>query len=759
VSDQRTVLDFRAVLAAVPLPCWLLDSDLVVVAVSDALLQLTGRTQGDLVNRPAAESFPTNPAQPDASADGGPLTDSVARALASGHTDVIARMRHDIEYPIGSGHYVERWWALTNSPLVDADGRALVLSTVADISESVHNDQARRESARREEALIEHTQRLESDLDERRRQVIALSAAEERVGRRLQGLAFVALELAAAETVEELTDLVVVRGVAAMGCDGGGVAVRDDHDGVVRLTITDTRREGQRLRQEMPMSAHLPSVVSAIVPEAIYLGNREEGYAWGEEMHLVYATSGCDAWASLPLLAEGRQLGSLTVSWVEPREFTEDEKELLSAFAAQCAQALQRIQAREAERAATMSSRLLSESLQRSLLTDPSQPEHLQLVARYLPAAREAYVGGDWYDSFELPDGDTMLVIGDVAGHDRMATASMAQIRGVLRGVAHSLDGSPAQVLTGLDHALHDLSVDALATAVLARVERDLRVGPDGNLSSSTRMLRWSNAGHPPPILLRPNGTCELLVTEPELLLGVLPASARSNHELLLEPGMTLLLYTDGLVERRGENLANGLEWLRHRVGALAGLPLSSLCDALLGELPTDAEDDVALLAVRCLAPEESGQEIAKTRVDRTSDGAQHGDVLRAAPVRRLDVSLVLPPDVGAVRRARSFVQQHCRQAGYSDAAIETVVLLTSETVTNALIHGRSEARLRLVMRPNGIRVEVGDDNSRHPLRAERQDDALDGRGLDILDLLSTKWGVKDDVAGKIVWFEVVPPA
>jgi anti-sigma regulatory factor (Ser/Thr protein kinase) len=85
------------------------------------------------------------------------------------------------------------------------------------------------------------------------------------------------------------------------------------------------------------------------------------------------------------------------------------------------------------------------------------------------------------------------------------------------------------------------------------------------------------------------------------------------------------------------------------------------------------------------------------------------------------------------------------------------VVLLTSETVTNAFIHGRSEARLRLVMRPDRIRVEVGDDNSRHPMRAERQDDALDGRGLDILDLVSSSWGVKDDVAGKVVWFEVVP--
>jgi anti-sigma regulatory factor (Ser/Thr protein kinase) len=102
-------------------------------------------------------------------------------------------------------------------------------------------------------------------------------------------------------------------------------------------------------------------------------------------------------------------------------------------------------------------------------------------------------------------------------------------------------------------------------------------------------------------------------------------------------------------------------------------------------------------------------------------------------------------------------VQHHCKQVGYTTEDIETVVLLTSETVTNAFIHGRSEARLRLVMRPDRVRVEVGDDNSRHPQRAERQDDALDGRGLDILDLASSSWGVKDDLAGKIVWFEVLP--
>ena len=103
MSDQRAVLDFRAVLAAVPLPCWLLDADLVVVAVSDALLALTGRSHDELVDRPVADSFPTNPAQPGVVGPGGPLTDSVARALHSGATTSIPRMRHDIELPAGSG--------------------------------------------------------------------------------------------------------------------------------------------------------------------------------------------------------------------------------------------------------------------------------------------------------------------------------------------------------------------------------------------------------------------------------------------------------------------------------------------------------------------------------------------------------------------------------------------------------------------------------------------------------------------------------
>lgn len=738
--------NYAALVPVLPTPTLLLDAAFVVLEASDTFLALTRRARADLIGRPLLAAFPTNP---DRRSSGQQAREqfeaSLRRALTRGEPDVLPLVRYDMETESG-GPFQERWWRIISTPVPGADGTpAFVLNTVQDVTAQVADHERHLGHLERESELLERTRRLETDLSDRARQVRQLSVAEAEAAQRLQGLAYVALELAAAESVEELTDLVVGRGLAAMGCDGGGVAVRDDGDEVVRLTTTDTRGSGRRLHQQMPLSTHLPAVVAAVVPEPIYLGNRAEGLAWGADMELVYDTSGRDAWACLPLLAGDQLLGSLTVSWVQERTWTPDERALLAAFAAQCAQALQRLQVRDAEREAMATSRLLSQALQASLLTEPPQPDHLQLEVRYLPAAREAYVGGDWYDAFAVPGGDTLLVIGDVAGHDRLATAGMAQIRGVLRGVAHSLDGWPAQVLTALDAAMRDLPVDALATAVLARVQRTAS-------PSSGQVVRWSNAGHPPPLLLTPGGSTELLRREPELMLGVQQGTRRTDHTVVLAPGATLLLYTDGLVERRGETLTQGLEWLARRVAALSGLPLGPLCDALLAEVPRGADDDVALLAVRAHAevPREPGPRPPVPVPVPELEGLDPG---RTRP--RHEASLVLAPDVAAVHRARAFVRHQCRAAGLGADTSETVALLTSETVTNAFVHGRSEARLRLRLRPGRVRVEVGDDNSRHPQRAERQEDALDGRGLGIIDLLSSRWGVMDDPSGKVVWFEV----
>ncbi len=117
--------------------------------------------------------------------------------------------------------------------------------------------------------------------------------------------------------------------------------------------------------------------------------------------------------------------------------------------------------------------------------------------------------------------------------------------------------------------------------------------------------------------------------------------------------------------------------------------------------------------------------------------------------------SLVLGAAPASVRRARAFVRAQCEAARTDPALCELATLLTSEVVTNAITHGRSEARLRAFVLSEAVRVEIGDDNARHPQRAERNDQALDGRGLDIVELLARDWGVHDESGGKVVWFEV----
>ena len=249
----------------------------------------------------------------------------------------------------------------------------------------------------------------------------------------------------------------------------------------------------------------------------------------------------------------------------------------LRLVASSIGQALDRIDAREGEHS-------FSEALQRNLLTRPPQPPGIEVAVRYRPATRLAQVGGDWYDAFPGAGGALTLAVGDVAGHDRHAAAAMAQIRNLLRGVAYADPGSPARSLVTLDRAMAGLGVHEFVTAVLAEL--------DG------RTLRWSNAGHPPPVVLGPDGRARLLETVPEPLLG-LAFPARSDHRAELEPGSTIVLYTDGLVERRSEPLDHGLAWL---TGALEGrheLGAEAICNHLLAQLDATSDDDVALLVVR----------------------------------------------------------------------------------------------------------------------------------------------------------------
>jgi len=254
-------------------------------------------------------------------------------------------------------------------------------------------------------------------------------------------------------------------------------------------------------------------------------------------------------------------------------------------------QALSRARQRDAERRTSQLERALSESLQRSLLTPPPKADGLDLAVRYRSALEQVQVGGDWYDAFVLPDGRLTVAVGDVTGHDLDAAAAMGQLRNLLRGISHTLRHFPSRVLAGLDDTVYGLGVGTFATVVLADVERE---GPLGR-----RQVRWSNAGHPPPALIAPDGTVTLLSTRPELLIGVRPNAPRTDHTIVLEPGSSLVLYTDGLVERRGQSLDEGLAELAAALVGQQGSSADELCDHLLGAFGPTSEDDVVLAVVR----------------------------------------------------------------------------------------------------------------------------------------------------------------
>nr|BFE30199.1 hypothetical protein GCM10010200_024500 [Actinomadura rugatobispora] len=215
----------------------------------------------------------------------------------------------------------------------------------------------------------------------------------------------------------------------------------------------------------------------------------------------------------------------------------------------------------------------------------------LRIVARCLPSPSAAEVGGDRYDSVVLPDGATVLAIGDAAGHNLDAAVQMSQLRNMLRALSVDRLGRPGEILRRLKIVMESLAPDATATCALARVEQ---TQPD------QWQLNYAVAGHPPPLLVTPDGDCRLLEDAANPLLGVVfdqPYDSAVEH---LPPRSTVLLYTDGLVERPGEDLDQGLERLREQASALARRPLDGFCDGLLNSLlATTGTDDIALIALR----------------------------------------------------------------------------------------------------------------------------------------------------------------
>ncbi|SCG51006.1 PAS fold-containing protein [Micromonospora siamensis] len=583
--DGTSVVDHARLFRSTPTPYLVLTPDLTIVEVNDAYLRATGRTRAELLGRYLFDVFPGNPDSSDPT--GVPnLRASLIRARDSGRADTMALQRYDI--PDGAGGFLTRYWSPMNVPVRDDAGRTLLLvHRVEDATDFVRERERSRAHRARGEDFRRRMEEAELDLYARARELRAALESEGRATRQLTTLVELAGQLAGCETVAGLAEVVIDHGLAALGADGGAVAVRDQDR--LRLTLTDSLGGHTRERYaDLPLDGPLPACVAAQRDEVVLLPDRATALAWSDEMADVLSDTGLRRWVALPLRVGDRRLGSLTVGWRDDAPFRTREVELLGAFAAQCAQTLDRIRVHQAQRRT-------SETLQRSLLTEPPPMAGLAVAVRYHPAAEHEQVGGDWYDAFPASDGAATLVIGDVTGHDQRALAAMAQIRNTLRGVAYLMAAPPAAILAALERVQTGLKVDALASTVLAHLWAPGQAGGDPERAR----LVWCNAGHPPPLLIGPDGAARLLSRPVDPMVGLGIGRSRRDHHLLLDPGSTLVLYTDGLVERRHEVLDEGLERLRAAAARLHHLPVEEFCDALLAELADAPSDDIALLAVR----------------------------------------------------------------------------------------------------------------------------------------------------------------
>lgn len=592
-GEQPAAVDFEAVFNAAPVPYFVATTDVVYVAVNDAYEEATGRSREELIGRNLFDVFVGNPDDPLGN-NVHVLRESIERAVRTGRPDPMPLLRYDLQ-DLDTGRFAERFWSAIHVPIKHRGEVRWVMQRTADITDVVTAGRTGR--ARHDAAWQRRVLNVEADLFAREIELQRARQAEAEVARKLAGLTEAVMELADAESIDELAATVVSKGMRALGADGGAVGVRDDSLGRVWMYFESLSESAQRTYEEVPIAGQLPTSWSSRTGGTLILRDRQEGLAWSPEMEGVYETTGLQAWAALPLLAGGRCLGSLTVGWRDPQSFAAEETELMAAFASQCAQTLDRLQRRECERQVASVQRQVSEALQRSLLTEPPQSDHLQVVVRYLPAGQGADVGGDWFDAFHIPDGSMCVVIGDVTGHDPHSVAAMGQLRNILRGVAYSVEESPAGILRAFDRTLQGVGIDTLATVVFSKV-----VCSDSDGACHDHVFRWTNAGHLPPVVVHPDGTAELLHRAPNLLSGLRTETHRDDHEISLRQGSTVLLYTDGLVERRDTSLDESFEDLRVMAEDLADVSLDDLVDGLLQRLARQHDDDVALVAVRVLS-------------------------------------------------------------------------------------------------------------------------------------------------------------
>ncbi len=352
----------------------------------------------------------------------------------------------------------------------------------------------------------------------------------------------------------------------------------------------------------------------------------------------------------------------------------------------------------------------IADQLQRSLLPQKAfDLEHLEVATYYRAGVEGTQVGGDWYDVIELGGGRTALVVGDVMGRGVRAAAVMGQLRAAVRAYAR-LDLPPADLLESLDGLVRDIGEDQIVTCVYAVFD------------PADQVLRFANAGHLPPIVATPAGDTRLVGGDENPPLGIGAVNLR-QHEVDLASNARVVLYTDGLVERRGEDLELGIETLARHVAELTG-PVDGVPEELVAAmLPEGPDDDVAILVARVDPP---------TQDERLS--------------RRFD------SNVAVVAEARHLVTSYLHERDLPELLVQDATLATSELVTNAFLHGQPPVELRMRIEGADVLIEVRDRATYQPRKLRPEEDDEHGRGLQIVAALAARWGTRPTENGKAVW-------
>ncbi|MFF4297300.1 GAF domain-containing SpoIIE family protein phosphatase [Streptomyces vinaceus] len=540
-----------------------------------------------------------------------PLTHSLCRyVVASGRRLVVPDARADERFDTHPAVTDLGVVAYAGMPLTDADGR--VLGSLCAIDHQPRAWKAGELSDLEDLAAAcsaELCLRILSAQSRSAQQVLetARAAAEharsdaQRLEQEAQaGLDHAELLLRASEELAQTSGLEDVRrrlrdlfvGVGKPSYVGLLVAEKDE---LHRVPDPDITHAAEREVLVLPADAAFPSSQALRERRTVFVADREAMVAgYGTKAVDFFDRMGFITVLCLPLWGSRALLGILAICWDKRHEVGVTERATLTAASGYVAQAV--------ERALYLDERVsVARELQSALLTDLPHADHVEISAVYQPAAHDHMIGGDWYDAYHLPraagshdeTSALMITVGDITGHDMHAATIMGQIRSMLRQA--TLDHpphSPATALTALDAACSVLPMEASGTLVHARL--------DPVVSSPDWTLTWSNAGHPPPLLRTPDGHVTELVEHDLLLHRSLGPFDRTEHQRPLAPGSTLLLYTDGLVERRGRDMDAAVAQLISLLARHGRRPLDEVLRRINTRLADPApEDDIVLLAVR----------------------------------------------------------------------------------------------------------------------------------------------------------------